>query len=119
MFLPWSLHSATDSRGGGGGYNGSQGLQELETLFWQVSDPKHPQFGHHLSSAEVAGLVSPPPVAFQRVEDHLSGCGLAPDHWDRGMDFISVRATASQVQCIFKSRFSFVFLSFLCSHFWY
>jgi len=48
-----------------------QNVETLDRLFWQVSDPESPLYGHFLTNEQIADLISLPEEDIQTVEDYL------------------------------------------------
>ncbi|TLD36258.1 putative aspartic-type endopeptidase [Venturia nashicola] len=63
-------------------------LQNLK----EVSDPRHPRYGQHLSNAEVVELVRPTPETSQLVNSWLNEHGIGPDtvQYSPAGDWLSV-----------------------------
>lgn len=61
-------------------------LRDLETVFWEVSDPTHNNYGHHLTVEEVADVLAVPQKRVDIVKNWLEAQGakvvVAP-HRDR------------------------------------
>eukprot|EP00662_Eupelagonemidae_sp_cell21_P034161 gene34161-37687_t len=67
---------------------------ELHDALMRVSDPTSPDYGRHLSNAEVHALVAPDPAAIDAVERHIRVHGGAPRRVSPNGDFVATTVTA-------------------------
>lgn len=65
----------------------------LEQHLYEVSDPAHPRYGHHLSKQEVEALVAPHQESIHAVDAWLASHGLNVDDFIRSpaRDWVKVR----------------------------
>ena len=50
-----------------------QRLDVLESLFWQISDPKHEKFRQYLTKNEIFDIIAPPADAVTSISNWLTG----------------------------------------------
>jgi len=69
----------------------------LETIFWQVSDPKHPNYGKHLSIDEITELLAIPDSRVDLVKSYFEDAGasveVAPNR-----DIMKVKLAAADAE---------------------
>lgn len=53
-------------------------LESLERIFWEVSDPKHAEYGRHLSLLNLTRLIAPSEETLQTVQAWLTDHGVHP-----------------------------------------
>jgi len=69
-----------------------QNLDKLDSIFWAVSDPQHPEYQNFMTIDEINAIVSPPAADKQAVREWLGACARIEDFGD------AFKATAT-VQC--------------------
>ena len=80
-------------------------MDKLDKIFWEVSDPRHANYGEHLNHDQVRELVSPGPEALQTVTNWLHSNGIAKYTIARHEDSIAFEATLEQVSRLLSIRF--------------
>eukprot|EP00928_Gymnodinium_smaydae_P096682 TRINITY_DN8589_c2_g1_i1.p1 TRINITY_DN8589_c2_g1~~TRINITY_DN8589_c2_g1_i1.p1 ORF type:complete len:576 (+),score=117.52 TRINITY_DN8589_c2_g1_i1:50-1777(+) len=79
---------------------------ELERIFWEVSDPKHANYGKHRSLEEVTELLSVPQERVELVKGYFEGAGasvvVAPN-----MDVLKVSMRAAAAEAALNTTLSF------------
>eukprot|EP01102_Stenamoeba_stenopodia_P010034 TRINITY_DN2978_c0_g1_i1.p1 TRINITY_DN2978_c0_g1~~TRINITY_DN2978_c0_g1_i1.p1 ORF type:complete len:574 (-),score=173.12 TRINITY_DN2978_c0_g1_i1:81-1772(-) len=75
-----------------------QRLAELEDIFWRVSNPKHADYGKHLTIEEIGELIGPDDETVRMVEDWLLEHEVADYEIVQNRDFFIVQTTASKVE---------------------
>ena len=81
-------------------------MDKLDKIFWEVSDPRHANYGEHLNHDQVRDLVSPGPEALQTVTNWLRSNGIAKYTIARHEDSIAFQATVGQVAKLLQVPFS-------------
>lgn len=76
---------------------------ELESTFWEVSDPNHERYGRHLSRDEVADAFGPAEEHKAAVAFWLASAGLSFEPTAAG-DWFVVRAPAAAVEALFATQ---------------
>jgi len=79
--------------------------QELENLFWAVSDPNSDQYGQHLSLEEIAERFSPSRETIASVKSWLTANGAEVTSIAATGDFVSFTAPAAAAEKIFSTEF--------------
>jgi tripeptidyl-peptidase-1 len=69
----------------------------LEKNLYEVSDPKHPRYGQHLSKSEVEALVAPHPESLNLVNEWLATFGVDEDSLVRSpaRDWVTLKIPVS------------------------
>ena len=80
-------------------------MNTLEKTFWSVSDPESPDYGQHLTSAQVTAIVAHPEAQLQQVLQWLSSTGT-PTSLTVGAhrDSIQVTLPARSVETLFHTE---------------
>lgn len=75
-------------------------FNELEKHLYEISDPDHARYGHHLSKVEVEELVAPHPESLDTVNEWLSSLGFDNEDMVRSpaKDWITINAPVSKVE---------------------
>jgi tripeptidyl-peptidase-1 len=81
-----------------------QNLDQLEKLFYEVSDPKNPKFGQFLSRHEVAALTSNKPSA-EALTNFLLSHGATITRQSKHGEYISARAKVGVWENLFATKF--------------
>jgi hypothetical protein len=66
-----------------------QGLKEIETRFWQVSDPSHPSYMNYLPLDEINAMLSPSNDDISPVRDWIAATGLCDDEIQLNVDTLT------------------------------
>eukprot|EP00357_Protocruzia_adherens_P031922 CAMPEP_0114993228 /NCGR_PEP_ID=MMETSP0216-20121206/12404_1 /TAXON_ID=223996 /ORGANISM="Protocruzia adherens, Strain Boccale" /LENGTH=587 /DNA_ID=CAMNT_0002356829 /DNA_START=6 /DNA_END=1769 /DNA_ORIENTATION=+ len=84
-----------------------QNMETLENLYWEISNPKSPFFGNHLTNEQIADLISLPAEQIQKVHDYIKAtegehCAI---HTTLALhrDYIFVDTCAAQAKAIFPN----------------
>lgn len=79
---------------------------ELERIFWEVSDPKHPNYGKHLSIDEITEVLAIPDSRVGLVKSYFEGAGattvVAPNK-----DMITVTMSAGAAEASLNTSLFF------------
>ena len=69
----------------------------LEKNLYEVSDPDHERYGHHLSKEEVEALVAPHQESLELVNEWLGTFGINEDSLERSpaRDWVTVKVSVS------------------------
>ncbi|PRP80870.1 hypothetical protein PROFUN_11425 [Planoprotostelium fungivorum] len=87
-------------------------LDKLDALFWDVSNPESPQYGHHLRQSEVVELVSPSQKSVAVVTDWLHNHGVSKMQLTESRDFMTISTSISVAEALLETKFStFVHIS--------
>ena len=81
-------------------------MDKLDKIFWEVSDPRHANYGEHLNHEQVREIVSPGPAALKTVTAWLHENGITKYVVARHEDSISFEATTNQVANLLKVKFA-------------
>ncbi|KAK5288536.1 hypothetical protein LTR16_003374 [Cryomyces antarcticus] len=83
-------------------------FDELERHLFEVSDPSHPRYGQHLTTAEVNELVKPTDDALGVVHDWLLDNGVEAKHLDYSpaKDWIKVSLPVNAVERLLDTSYS-------------
>ncbi|PRP81270.1 hypothetical protein PROFUN_04505 [Planoprotostelium fungivorum] len=77
-------------------------LEQLEKLFWAVSDPDNKKYGHYLTVKQLQDLVTPSPSSFEMVEAWLDRHGIS---YVRNMDSIEVSSSVEMASNVLDAEF--------------
>eukprot|EP01102_Stenamoeba_stenopodia_P022622 TRINITY_DN950_c0_g2_i1.p1 TRINITY_DN950_c0_g2~~TRINITY_DN950_c0_g2_i1.p1 ORF type:complete len:586 (+),score=157.86 TRINITY_DN950_c0_g2_i1:55-1758(+) len=81
--------------------------EELEDLFWEVSDPTHPNYGKYLTNEEIAAIVAPPEEHVERLVQYLNSFeGVTVESVPVTRDFVRAFVPLSAAQTILGCRFA-------------
>jgi len=83
-----------------------QNLDVLENLFNEVSDPSHPNYGKHLSLAQLSELVLPKPSHMKAVIAWLKSEGVNDFQLPPTQDLLSFEAPVFKAQRMFNCTFA-------------
>ncbi|KAK5015812.1 hypothetical protein LTR60_002699, partial [Cryomyces antarcticus] len=83
-------------------------FDELERHLFEVSDPSHPRYGQHLTTAEVNELVKPTDDALEVIHEWLLDNGVEPKHLDYSpaKDWIKVSLPVNAVERFLDTSYS-------------
>mmetsp|Transcript_36967 Transcript_36967/g.101754 ORF Transcript_36967/g.101754 Transcript_36967/m.101754 type:complete len:578 (-) Transcript_36967:397-2130(-) len=76
----------------------------LERVFWEVSDPKHFNYGKHLSLREVTELLAVPQERAERVLAYFVTAGATKASVSPNRDMISVTIPAAAAEAALRTR---------------
>ena len=80
------------------------GLEELERVFWEVSDPKHKNYGKHKTVDEITKILSVPSNRVEKVDAFFKVSGGKTEvHPNR--DSIKVTMPASKAEAALDTEF--------------
>lgn len=82
-----------------------QNTAELEKVLLEVSSPRSPNYGKHLSNEEVHTLVAPTDEDIQTIMAWLLSHGLRGFSLTPNSDFIGVKATVAQAEAILGAKY--------------
>ena len=83
-----------------------QNLEQLEALFWAVSDPSSPQYGQHVTIDQLTELIAPTNEAVASVTSFLSEHGATELSLTMNRDFVRARASLAALERMFNVTFS-------------
>lgn len=77
-------------------------FSELERHLYEVSDPDHARYGHHLSKEEVEELVAPHPESLDTVNEWLTSLGFTDEDMIRSpaKDWITITIPLSKAEAM-------------------
>lgn len=80
----------------------------LERQLYEVSDPKHPRYGQHLSVAEVNDLVRPADLTISEVEQWLdqSGIDVSNAAWTPAKTWLSLPVSVADAERLLNTKYS-------------
>ena len=81
-------------------------VKQMEEIFWQVSNPEHDEWGNHMSSKEMAMMISPGSDAVKKVTSWLRRAGIDKMKVGPHKDYIMVHATTTQLEALLHVKFS-------------
>jgi len=83
-------------------------LANLEKLFWEVSDPTHPNYAQYLSVEDIATIIQPPEIAMdtvldwlQRTKHHVTKVDVATV----SKDYLRAHMTVEAANELFETKF--------------
>ncbi|KAF7350862.1 Tripeptidyl peptidase A [Mycena sanguinolenta] len=82
-----------------------QGFPHLAALLQDTSDPSHPNYGKHLSKAEVYALSKPSDDTLALVEDWLVAHNASSLKWSSSKDSVTAVLSVSSAQKMLSTRF--------------
>lgn len=82
-----------------------QNLDKLDSIFWEVSNPKSPQYGQFLTQQDIATLVAPDQSSVRRVVDWLSASGVDRNSMIFFPDYIEITTEVHTVSNLFSADF--------------
>ncbi|KJA29734.1 hypothetical protein HYPSUDRAFT_196076 [Hypholoma sublateritium FD-334 SS-4] len=82
-------------------------FSELERHLYEVSDPDHARYGHHLSKEEVEELVAPHPESLDTVNKWLSSLGFTDEDMVRSpaKDWITITIPLSKAEAMLDTKY--------------
>jgi len=81
-------------------------LDKLDTIFWDVSNPKSPRYGEYLTGEEVDALVASDPEHVRKVEEWLVENGVERNNIERPLsDFVTARTDAATAERLLQCPF--------------
>jgi tripeptidyl-peptidase-1 len=83
-----------------------QNTDKLNSIFHQVSDPEHPNYGKHLTIDEITSIVAPADETREAVLSWLKLHGVTPYFENRNKDFFFVKAHYSVVEKMLDVEFN-------------
>eukprot|EP00421_Protoceratium_reticulatum_P041138 CAMPEP_0168449620 /NCGR_PEP_ID=MMETSP0228-20121227/47695_1 /TAXON_ID=133427 /ORGANISM="Protoceratium reticulatum, Strain CCCM 535 (=CCMP 1889)" /LENGTH=585 /DNA_ID=CAMNT_0008464173 /DNA_START=43 /DNA_END=1800 /DNA_ORIENTATION=- len=75
----------------------------LERAFWEVSDPRHPNYGQHRSIKEITELLAIPEERVERVRARFLAAGAASAIVAPNRDMISIGMAVSAVEALLET----------------
>ncbi|RPD75551.1 subtilisin-like protein [Lentinus tigrinus ALCF2SS1-7] len=78
----------------------------LHAALLEVSDPDHPNYGRHLSKAEVEQLVAPVPESVKAVTEWLNSKGVNPAGTSASGDMLHLRVPTAHANALFGANFT-------------
>lgn len=78
---------------------------QLEDIFWRVSDPTSPEYGKHLTIDEITALVAPAQETVDAVLAWLRSSGAQVLSVDRNRDFIHISMTVASASDMLNVEF--------------
>jgi tripeptidyl-peptidase-1 len=79
----------------------------LEKTFFEVSDPKHANYGQYLSRDEVTELLAVPQDRVERISEYLSGHGCTDINVASQQDVVSVECPVSAIETALNTKLHF------------
>lgn len=79
----------------------------LEKVFWEVSDPKHQNYGKHLSIDEITKLLNVPQENIDTVTSYFNQSGAASIDLAPNRDMITVKMPVASAEKALKTKLSF------------
>ncbi|KAI0459075.1 tripeptidyl-peptidase 1 precursor [Xylaria acuta] len=80
-------------------------FDELEKQLYEVSDPAHPKYGHHLSADEVEELVKPTKETSDLVHEWLGDNGIVPSSYSAAKDWITVALPIGDIERLLDTEY--------------
>ena len=80
-------------------------MEQLEALFWSISDPRSKGYGNRMSTEAVRALISPGAAAIGEVTRWLKKHGVAEVEVSAHEDYMKVAATVGQLEELFGLQF--------------
>ena len=80
-------------------------LDKLHDTFTRVSDPRHADYGRHLSNDEVHALVAPAPASLGAVRAFLAAHGVASDALTPNGDFLRAVVPVSVAEALLSTTY--------------
>ncbi|KAM5533365.1 hypothetical protein V8D89_012973 [Ganoderma adspersum] len=84
----------------------SDNVEALHSALLDVSDPSSPNYGQHLSKAEVARLASPRADSVKAITDWLGEQDLTPDSRSYSGDTLTLRVPAARANALLAANFT-------------
>jgi subtilase family serine protease len=81
-------------------------LDRLNTLFWEVSDPSHANYGKFLTQNELTALIAPEKTSFKAVLNWLLSEGVSKTNIASFASHIQVVTTVKQAAALFHTEFA-------------
>ncbi|KAI1372962.1 tripeptidyl-peptidase 1 precursor [Hypoxylon crocopeplum] len=78
---------------------------ELERHLYEVSDPDHHRYGHHLSADEVKELVKPTDETLDLVHEWLDANDITPSAYSSAKDWIMVSLPVSSIERLLDTEY--------------
>jgi tripeptidyl-peptidase-1 len=82
---------------------GNEGVIEQHLL--QVSDPKHPRYGQHLSTSEVHNIIKPSDDTDSLVRSWLADNNITAFTYSPAKDWVSMPLTVGQVESLLQTEY--------------
>jgi len=89
-----------------------QNLDQLEAIFWDVSNPRSKNYGKHLTLFEIADLVAPEKEDIVHVMDFISSYSPISTHLTLSRDFIVSKFTVEKAEELLQVKFSYFYHPF-------
>ena len=80
---------------------------ELERMFWEVSDPKHANYGEHKSRDEITEVLAVPQNRVDRVRDYFASQGMTNLIVAPNRDIITATGPVSAVEAALDTQLHF------------
>jgi len=80
---------------------------DLERVFWEVSDPKHANYGQYLSRDEVTEMLDVPEDRLDSIKSYLSGHGCTDINVAPQRDTVSVTCPVSAIETALNTELHF------------
>jgi len=80
---------------------------DLERTFWEVSDPKHANYGKFLSRDEVREMIDVPQDRLERIQDYLTSHGCTDINTASQRDVVSVACPVSAIETALDTKLHF------------
>jgi len=80
---------------------------DLERVFWEVSDPKHANYGKYLSRDEVTEMLDVPQDRIDDIQEYLSGHGCTDITVAPQRDTVSVACPVSAIETALNTELHF------------
>lgn len=86
-------------------------LESLERIFWEVSDPRSEEYGHHLSLANLTRLIEPSDETLSTVQSWLSQHGVTTGECSstRTKDFMTCRVSVGTAEALLNGALFYRF----------
>lgn len=81
-------------------------LEQLEKTFWEVSDPRHENYGKFLTTQEVKSMIAPAPAAIKSVVEWLMASGIPSSDVILFSDYVQVSTSVAHASKLFSTSFS-------------
>lgn len=81
-------------------------LDLLEATFWEVSDPKHNNYGKFLTKEQIHDMVAPDHATYDRIVKWLHNSGVPAASVGVFSDFVKVKTTVEIASVLFNTQFS-------------
>merc|ERR1719326_786075 len=80
---------------------------DLERTFWEVSDPKHANYGKYLSRDEITEMLAVPQDRLERIQEYLAAHDCSEINVAPNQDVVSVACPVSAIETALNTKLHF------------